>query len=411
MNLKATEVFEWNYNCNSEVVVNVGGARSSKSFSLAQLFIIKLLTESNKRFLILRKTLPSMRISTYKLIVDLLSEYGVYNPASHNKTARTYVHRNNFVHFTGLDDPQKIKSTEWNYVWMEEANEFTWEDFITLKTRMSAKSYDGKQNQMFLSLNPCDEGNWVYQKVIKSKGRKVERSKSNIAVFKSNYLNNPFLSTEYVNSLVALKEEDETYYKIYTLGEWSLPKNLIYNNWEITENFPGNFDEVIYGLDFGFNNPTALIKIGYYDGNIYLKQLIYETKLTNELLIARMRQVVNAEMSPPSPPSKGEHKYDFIYADCAEPQRIEEIYRAGFNIHPAEKSVRDGIDFVKRRKLSVHSDSGDLIDELKKYKWKEDRDGNILDEPVKFMDHAMDAMRYGIYSHSRKRGELKLAFV
>lgn len=398
MNLTATEIFEWNYNCNSEIVVNVGGARSSKSFSLAQLFIIKLLTESNKRFLVLRKTLPSMRISTYKLIIDLLSEYGIYEPANHNKTGRTYVHRNNFLHFTGLDDPQKIKSTEWNYVWMEEANEFSWEDFITLKTRMSAKSGDGKPNQMFLSLNPCDKGNWVYQKVIKSKSSKVKKLKSQIVVFESNYLNNPFLSTDYVNSLLALKDEDETYYKIYTLGQWAVPKNLIYNNWEITENFPENFDEVIYGLDFGFNNPTALVKIGYYDGNIYLKQTIYETKLTNEQLIGRMKELIDA-------------KHDFIYADCAEPQRIEEIYRAGFNIHPAEKSVRDGIDFLKRRKLYVHPESCDLIEELKKYKWKEDRDGKILDEPVKFMDHAMDALRYGIYSHSRKRGELKLAFV
>jgi len=395
MNLKATKVFEWNYNCDSEVVINVGGARSSKSFSLAQLFIIKLLTESNKRFLILRKTLPSMRISTYKLIVDLLSEYGVYNPASHNKTARTYVHRNNFVHFTGLDDPQKIKSTEWNYVWMEEANEFTWEDFVTLKTRMSAKTEDGKPNQIFLSLNPCDENSWIYRRLISSPSG---RNGGAVCVFKSNYLNNPFLSVEYVNSLLALKQEDETYYKIYTLGEWALPKNLIYTNWETNENFPDAFDEVIYGLDFGFNNPTALIKIGYYDGNIYLKQLIYEAKLTNEQLISRMKELI-------------EVKHDFIYADCAEPQRIEEIYRAGFNIHPAEKSVRDGIDFLKRRKLYVHPESGDLIQELKKYKWKEDRRGNILDEPVKFMDHAVDAIRYGIYSHSRRRGELKLAFV
>lgn len=302
------------------------------------------------------------------------------------------------MHFTGLDDPQKIKSTEWNYVWMEEANEFTWEDFVTLKTRMSAKSGDGKPNQMFLSLNPCDEQSWVNQKLVQS--RKVKKSKSGISIFKSNYLNNPFLSNDYVNSLLSLKDEDETFYKIYTLGEWAVPKNLIYSNWEVTENFPGSFDETIYGLDFGFNNPTVLVQINIHDGNIYLQQLIYETKLTNEQLITRMDELVH-------------NKRDYIYADCAEPQRIEEISRAGFNVYPADKSVNDGIDYIKRRKLFIHPDSAELIGEIKKYKWKEDKNGNILDQPVKFMDHAMDAMRYGIYSHHIKHSgkDLKLAFI
>jgi phage terminase large subunit len=411
--IEATEIFEWNYNCNSEITVNVGGARSSKSYSLAQLFVIKMLTENNKKFLLLRKTLPSMRISTYKLMIDILSELNIYEPENHNKTNRTYSHKNNFIHFTGLDDPQKIKSTEWNYVWMEEANEFTWEDFVTLKTRMSAKSKDGKPNRMFLSLNPCDEQSWVNQRLIKGgpplypllakegTGEVCKKSKvRGVSVFKSNYLNNPFLSKDYINSLLSLKEEDETYYKIYTLGEWALPKNLIYGNWEVTDKFPDSFDETIYGLDFGFNNPTALIKINYHDGNIYPAQLIYRTKLTNEQLIAQMEELI-------------ENKRDYVYADCAEPQRIEEISRAGFNVYPAEKSVGDGIDFVKRRKLFINSDSIDVISEIKKYKWKEDRNGNILDEPVKFMDHSMDAVRYGIYSHHIKHSgkDLKLAFI
>ena len=179
-----------------------------------------------------------------------------------------------------------------------------------------------------------------------------------------------------------------------------MPKNLIYNNWEVTDKFPENHDETIYGLDFGFNNPTALVKINYHDGNIYLNQLLYGSKLTNEQLIMQMEGLI-------------ENKKDYIYADCAEPQRIEEISSAGFNVYPAEKSVSDGIDFVKRRKLFIHPNSVDVISEIKKYKWKEDRNGNILDEPVKFMDHSMDAIRYGVYSHHIKHSgkDLKLAFI
>ena len=86
-----------------------------------------------------------------------------------------------------------------------------------------------------------------------------------------------------------------------------------------------------------------------------------------------------------------------IFADSAEPQRIEEIYRAGFDIHPARKiSVRDGIDFVKRFKLYIDKESTNIIKEIKFYSYKVDKNGKVLDEPVKLNDHAMDAIRYAI---------------
>ena len=91
-----------------------------------------------------------------------------------------------------------------------------------------------------------------------------------------------------------------------------------------------------------------------------------------------------------------------IYADSAEPARIEEIRRAGFNIYPSDKSIKDGIDFIKRQKLHILKDSVNLIKEIGGYKYKEDKDGNVMDEPVKFRDHLVDAMRYAIYTHKRK---------
>lgn len=393
MKIKATEIFDWNYNSTGETVINIGGARSSKSYSIAQLFTIKLLNESNKKFLILRKTLPSLKISTYKLFVDILSELSLYNPSSHNKTSRIYTHKTNYVHFTGLDDPQKIKSTEWNYIWMEEANEFTWEDFITLKTRMSASANDDKPNQLFMSLNPCDEQSWIRQKLELSAD---ERNK--IQVFYSSYKNNPFLTEEYVSLLESLKDEDETFYKIYALGEWVMPENLIYTNWEVTEFNCYNYDEILYGLDFGFNNPTSLVEVKIKDCKYFIRQLIYESKLTNADLIHKMKELkINSS--------------DCIYADSAEAQRIEEISKAGFNIYPAVKSVRDGIDFVKRHKLSIYSSSTDIINEIKQYKWRQDKNGRVLDEPVKFLDHSMDAIRYALYTHQKSNHQLKIAFL
>jgi phage terminase large subunit len=160
---------------------------------------------------------------------------------------------------------------------------------------------------------------------------------------------------------------------------------VIYRNY--VENWGSEiFDEMWYGLDFGFNHPTVLLQMGIRGGELWIKELIYESHLTNSDIIDEMGKLNVDTRSP-------------MYADSAEPARIEEIYRAGYNILPAEKKVDDGIDRVKRYKINVHTESVNMLKEFKTYKWMEDKNGNVLDMPVKFKDDAMDAMRYGVYTH------------
>ena len=40
-----------------------------------------------------------------------------------------------FILFSSTDDPEKRKSEEWNYVWMEEGTEFGWDDYRMITTR------------------------------------------------------------------------------------------------------------------------------------------------------------------------------------------------------------------------------------------------------------------------------------
>jgi phage terminase large subunit len=139
-------------------------------------------------------------------------------------------------------------------------------------------------------------------------------------------------------------------------------------------------------LDFGYNLPTALVKVGHKDGIVWEEELIYETHLTNHQLIERLKTLI--------PPFLRTRQ---IVADSAEPDRIEEIYNAGFNIIPCIKgpgSVKVGIDRVKRYRTHVSATSTNLIEEKQSYKWKEDKYGNVLDEPVEYCDHLMDAERY-----------------
>ena len=159
--IRYTPVFEANQASRASVVVNVGGAGSSKSYSIAQLLISKFLNEENKVFGVIRKTYPALRMTSLDLIMRLLKEYGIYKEERHNKTANTYSYKNNVMWFLSLDEESKIRSTNFSYLWVEEASEISWEEFITLKLRLRVPVKSGEQNVIYLSLNPSDSFSWV----------------------------------------------------------------------------------------------------------------------------------------------------------------------------------------------------------------------------------------------------------
>lgn len=356
------------------VLVIYGGAGSGKSYATAQNFILRALEESGKYFLVVRKYLPALRLSCWLLIQELLQKYGI--PYEINKSEFTIHINNNTFFFRPVDDPEKLKSAEFNYIWAEEATELTHQDFLQLKLRL--RRQNNKQNQLILTFNPIDAYHWLKTKV-------VDPLPDGTAILKTTYRDNAFLDKAYVEELLRLAEVDETFYKIYTLGEWGVLKNLIYTNWDtVDEDELPDCDNVIYGLDFGYNNPTALVEVRIKENEAWVREVVYRSHLTNSDLIELMKEVVDRRHP--------------IFADSSEPQRIEEIYQAGFDIHKANKDVKNGIDRVKRYKLHITADSVNLLKEIRAYKWREDKEGRVLDEPVKFNDHAMDALRYAIAS-------------
>jgi len=364
-----------------------GGAGSGKSVATAQHIVYLLLTQPDIRILIIRKTLPALRITAYRLILDIL--YQMQVPFYLNKSELVIRFNNSEILFKGMDDPEKIKSYEANYVWCEEATEITKEDFLQLNLRMRRANAAGI-NQMFLTFNPIDAYHWLITDV-------VQGHRDDAAIHHSTYKDNiRFLSPEYISELENLINQDQNYYRIYALGEPGVLENVIYRNYEIVDDYPAAGDQY-FGLDFGFNNPSALVQVTERDQQIYIRELLYKSGLTNADLISILREIL---------PDGA-----LIYADAAEPARIQEIRNAGYNIHPADKSVLDGIDAVKRHRLFIHQDSQNLIAEIRGYSYRTDKNGRVLEEPVKFRDHAMDALRYAIHSHmkSLNSGEFAIA--
>jgi phage terminase large subunit len=376
-----TTIFQKNKDSKKFVVINVGGARSSKSYSICQLIISKLVTEKGKRFGICRKTFPSLRMTSMLLFFDLIKEYGIYSEKFHNKTFNTYEYNGNLVQFFGLDESEKIKSTEFNYIWMEEANEFTYEDYTNLKLRLSGKCLPGEMNHLYLSLNPIDAHNWIATRASKE---------ADVEVIHSTFKDNPTLSSEYIKTLTSLMEQDENFYRVYALGEWGMFEGKIFSNYIVIPELPKMENaRWAYGLDFGLVNPSALVKVYLFNDKFYIEERLYRAGMTNADIIERLSH---------------EERGD-IFGDPSAKMMIEEIRRAGYMAYDGHKGVKESIDLCQRQKLFIPESSQNLLKEIRSYAWKKDKEGSgFMPEPVKFNDHAVDAMRYAIWGLTERFG-------
>ncbi|MCX6162235.1 MAG: PBSX family phage terminase large subunit, partial [Ignavibacteriae bacterium] len=255
-----------------------GGAGSGKSVFAAQKLLIRCLKESNHKFLLIRKVARTIRGSQFSLLKSLIDNAKLnefFYIRESDLTIICKLNGNSFIS-AGMDDPEKIKSIYGiTSVWIEESTELHLKDFRQIDLRLRGKSEYYKQ--IIMTFNPIDALHWLNTVQLK-----------NSIKLKTTYKDNKFIDEEYYNVLEGLKDQDPEYYKIYAKGEWGIKHSVIYNPFEILKEYPAYFQEEIYGLDFGFNNPSALIQIGIYDNQFYLTELIYKSKLTTSDLITEI---------------------------------------------------------------------------------------------------------------------------
>lgn len=363
-------------------LVAYGGSGSGKTTSIAMMLLSHFLYSERLcgkpvRMLFTRKWGPALANTLLKDCIDILVDWGAYDKIVHHGTKNYFQFGKSRIDFSSIDRPSKFKGAEYDYIWLEEATDFTWDDYRQLKLRLG-RALRNKNAKFIFTFNP-EGDHWTWSKL-------VEQPHPRRSVMHSSYLDNLWnLSDEWIEDLLDLKTEDLNYYNIYALGKPGIKRNIIYTKITQVESTP---IPVAYGVDFGFNNPSAVVGIAYEDGKFYLKEYLYERHLTTDDLIQKLRVLPHWFQVP-------------FYCDPSEPDRIEEMQRGGINaISSPRTQVKIGIDAIKPNVLYVDQSSHELIKELKGYKWKE-VGGKILDEPVKFNDHLCDALRYALMSHYR----------
>lgn len=355
------------------VIANQGSTRSSKTYSICQLTGIYIPHTEKKSISIVSPSLPHLKRGARRDFLEILELAGIYSDASFNKTDQVYYYPNgSYVEFFGCEDLGKVRGPGRDILYVNEANLLSFQIYTQLALRT--------KEIIFLDFNPVEETSWVYD-VADKPGNKL---------IHSTYRNNlKFLTKEQVEEIEALKDADENLWKVFGLGLRGSSEDLIYTHWKRCDHLPMK-GEIFFGQDFGYNVPSALVLCELYEGSVYVDQWLYETKLTTNDLIERYKDI-------------GVSKTIEIFCDNAEPKTIEELCRAGYNAKEADKDVTEGIRKVKSMPLYVTENSVNIVKEFKGYKWRTDKDGKRIkekdrDEPVKFNDHAMDAIRYAVFT-------------
>ena len=359
---------------DKKIIVEQGGTRSGKTYNIL-LWIIFYYCGKNtgKTITITRKTFPAVRSSVMRDFIEILKGSDLYKEENHNKSNHEYMLNGNMIEFISMDQPQKIRGRKRDLAFLNEANELTFEDWQQIVFRTNGR--------IILDYNPSDTFHWIYDRVI---------PRDDADFYQTTYKDNPFLDQTIIDEIERLKQTDEHYWRVYGLGERGTNRAQVFQFTTIQQ-IPETAKFLSFGLDFGFtNDPSALVGCYQEGDNLYFKELLYSTNLTNQDL---SREFSKLEIG----------RYDEIYGDSSEPKSIEELHRMGWNVKPTQKgadSVNAGIDMLKRYK--IHIIGSNLMKEMENYKWLEDKNGNLLNKPEDKYNHLIDALRYGVYNKLSK---------
>lgn len=394
-------------NDQTPIQIFFGGSSSGKSYFLAQRLILDLL-KGGRNYLVLRNVGTSIRDSVFKEVKKCITNWELNNYFKINETdfKITCTLNRYQAMFKGLDDVQKIKSITADVgnvtdLWYEEATENKRDDYIELGRRTRGTDKKGKTKREIFSFNPMLKTCWIYKEFFQgcfSDNDKLYRDEEKV-ILKTTYKDNKHLTEQDIKKLEKLKENeaDRYFYDVYVLGNWGVLGSLIFTNWEKADlsKLKNQFDNYKNGLDFGFtNDPSAGVRLAVRGDTIYITDAFYGYGMMNNVIGEHIREIMPLTM-------KENGSQEYVLAESAEPKSIREL-RDDHNINVREVikkpgDVNHGIQWIQQRKVIIHYELQDVINEFEMYQWKEDKKtGNILNIPIETNNHAIDAIRYAL---------------
>jgi phage terminase large subunit len=367
MEIQTTKIYQiLENNKDKRLLLFQGSARSGKTWNILIWLVLHLLQNPNKTLSIVRKTLPALKGSVLRDLKEILEQLNIYESERWKKQDGYYELKNgSIIEWFSTDEEQKLRGRKRDILFVNEANEITRDEYTQLVIRTTG--------QIIMDYNPSDLESYIYDLI---------ETEKDIVFHKSTYKDNPFLTKEVIKEIESLKEKDTNLWRVFGLGERGVSTTNVFNTFHIIEDFPIDGGKVIRALDFGYNDPTALVEVRKIDDTLFVKELLYSRGLTSDDLVYKIQELA---IEPT----------DDLWCDSARPEIIEDLKRKRINAKPVKKhTILHGVDLIKRHKVYIHKDSTNIIDEFNSYKWKTNKDGKVLDVPEDDNNHAIDSIRY-----------------
>lgn len=365
---------------NARINIVQGGARSSKTTSILIILIDISFAEKGKIIHIVSDTLPNLRHGCMVDWEKILRGTGRERYFSVNKTEHKWTNlcTGTTIEFLSCDE-QDALGAQRDYLFVNEVNRINLDTFNQLALRTTTR--------IWVDFNPVCEF-FIHTEIM--------QKRTDWAFVKVTYEDNEAIPPSVLAELLQHKGDGtNNFWRVYGLGEIGSLEGNVYEGWLPVEEVPEGYVLKRYGLDFGWNDPTAIVAIYENDENeIVFDEVLYRSKVPTPELIE-----ICKGLQP-----------ELFVCDSARPEIINDMVSAGVraigvNKGPVGKqnSVIYGIDLVKRRKVAYTARSKNLEKEYLTYAWRKKKStGETLDEPEDANNHILDACRYGIMDMAQK---------
>lgn len=356
-----------------------GSVRSGKTWiSLVMWALFVASMPKDAEFLMVGKTLTTLKRNCLLLLQELEPTFTFNTNA---KEAKLYGRK---IWLEGADNERaenKIRGMTLAGAYMDELTLIP-EGFYQMT--LSRLSVQGAK--LIATTNPDSPMNYVYTSII-------ENNEINRKVTKFLITENPFLDEEYVKSLE--REYTGVFYQRFFLGEWVIAEGLVYPMFGkqcIVPTEERKYTHYGISMDYGTQNPTAMILWGYCDGVWYaVKEYYHSGRDTNEQKTDEQYYAELERLAEGYPVRE-------LVIDPSAASFITLVRQRGkFTVRKADNDVIDGIrntaTCIARGDVLFNDCCKMTIREFGLYSWDPKA---VVDTVIKENDHAMDAVRYWI---------------
>lgn len=381
---------------HAKINIAHGSVRGGKTFATASAFVEMAIMCPDNHIIMIGNSFSTIVDNVVKLIKDeLYPGYCVWEPGNQLlKIGRKE------IRVIGANDERAVRAIQGNthsLAYVDEMTTIPLSFLEMLETRLS-----NPWSRLIATCNPSSPLHMIKTKYIDSTDKDYTYS------LHFEIDDNPVLDERTKRDLKT--KYTGLFYKRYILGLWVMAEGSIYSDFDrkthVLERWTAA-DEYIIGLDYGSTNAFAAVLIGFKRGHtprFYVEKEYYWDSAKT------FRQKSPSEYADDIIRFMGLHPVAAVYCDPSATPFILELKRKGIKCIEANNDVFPGIQFVSNlisnHQLCFHPSCTNTLRELEMYVWDSKKALRGEEEPVKQNDHAMDALRYALYTRYGNKMDL-----